>query len=111
MFKCNKCDFTAESEKGPKTHMSKTWLRKKQEAHLDYPSVCYLCEKELKTNREIRTHSSVIHVNLCNYLVEDEIGIAVHIGRDHAGNWMWPLCFCWKWPGGIEFTLFHMLNV
>ena len=96
-FKCKQCDYTTGSEQGLKTHISKK--HKQMEGSLDFPTSCNLCEKELDCLKDyklhMKTHSYRLiqyQCNMCNFSEYNEIGIEVHVGREHGENFECGLC-------------------
>ena len=96
-FKCKQCDYTTGSEQGLKTHISKK--HKQMEGSLDFPRSCNLCEKELESLKEYKLHMKThsyrqiqYQCTMCNFSEYAEIGIEVHVGREHGENFECGLC-------------------
>ena len=100
-FKCENCDFTSVTEQGLKSHRSKKHKSAQQEEDIEFPTNCNLCEKIIKTSKEMKVHRKThsykmvqFQCTMCSYLHEDEIGIEVHIGKVHGETFECGLCGC-----------------
>ena len=96
-FKCKQCEYTTGSEQGLKTHKSKK--HKQTVDPLDFPRTCNLCEKDVESSKEyklhMKTHSYRLiqyQCTMCNFSEYNEIGIEVHVGREHGDNFECGLC-------------------
>ena len=96
-FKCKQCEYTTGSEQGLKTHISKK--HKPSSESLDFPRCCHLCDKNLQTLKDykmhMKTHSYRLiqyQCNMCSFSEYNEIGIEVHVGREHGENFECGLC-------------------
>ena len=96
-FKCKQCEYTTGSEQGLKTHISKK--HKPTAESLDFPRSCHLCEKNLQSLKEykihIKTHSYRLiqyQCNMCSFSEYNEVGIEVHVGREHGENFECGMC-------------------
>ena len=100
MFKCTQCEFTSAFEKGLKSHILKKHKEeKKKEENLQYPRSCDLCEKEIKSKTEMKSHMKThsykviqYKCNKCDFLGNWEIDITVHVGREHGDIFECGLC-------------------
>ena len=96
-FKCKECDYTTGSEQGLKSHVSKK--HKPSKESLDFPRSCHLCEKNLTNLKDykihMKTHSYRLiqyQCKMCSFSEYNEIGIEVHVGREHGENFECGLC-------------------
>ena len=96
-FKCKQCEYTTGSEQGLKTHISKK--HKPTAESLDFPRSCHLCDKNLQSLKEykihIKTHSYRLiqyQCNMCSFSEYNEVGIEVHVGREHGENFECGMC-------------------
>ena len=96
-FKCKQCDYTTGSEQGLKAHISKK--HKQTVDSLDFPRMCSLCEKDLESSKEYKIHMKThsyrqiqYQCTMCNFSEYSEIGIEVHVGREHGDNFECGLC-------------------
>ena len=99
-FKCKQCDFASEFEKGLKTHIQrKHKTEDRKEESVKFPRICDVCEKEIKNNKEMKTHMKIhtyrfvnVKCNECDFLAESLIDMSVHIGKAHGENFECGLC-------------------
>ena len=56
-FKCNKCDFSTNSENGLKLHVTKKHEEKTENVEETFPKQCSLCNLVFKNKKEMSKHS------------------------------------------------------
>ena len=94
-FKCEKCNFTTESERGLKVH-----TRRKHGIIEDiFPQACDFCERQFQSKNEIEEHLKVhtyrtvdMKCEDCDFLANDDLSLEVHAARKHSGNFECALC-------------------
>ena len=99
-FKCKECKYTTASEQGLKTHVAKKHkTAQKKEEMLTFPITCELCDKELRDKKEMVKHQKNHSYKFvaykcvkCDFLGEDEIGMEVHLGKEHGEKFVCGLC-------------------
>ena len=96
-FECDKCDFTAASDKGLRTHKAR--IHTISSISDVYPKTCELCDFEAKNKSELKKHlkmHSYKAVNLqcreCHYFCETELEMDVHIGKKHSDKFECGIC-------------------
>ena len=95
-FKCEKCDFETDSEKGLKTHTTRkhTIL-----ANGNYPKTCDLCEKQFTNVSEMKKHMKThsfkkvkFKCEDCDFVGQSRETMEVHIGKAHTDQFECGLC-------------------
>ena len=96
IFKCEKCNFSTESERGLKVHI------KRKHANLSetsFPLNCDFCEIKCYDNDDLENHlKEHTYITLkfkcedCEFLASDELSLEVHAERKHTGNFECPIC-------------------
>ena len=96
-FKCKQCEYSTGSEQGLKSHISKK--HKPTTESLEFPRSCHLCDKNLQSIKEykihMKTHSHRLiqyQCNMCSFSEYNDIGIEVHVGREHGEIFECGMC-------------------
>ena len=95
IFKCEKCNFSTESERGLKVHIK----RKHANLETSFPLNCDFCEIKCYDNDDLENHlKEHTYITLkfkcedCEFLASDELSLEVHAERKHTGNFECPIC-------------------
>ena len=98
-FKCQKCDFSTNSENGLKTHVTKKHKEQKQNIKETFPKQCSLCDLIFKSKKEmskhVRTHSySYVQFKCehCEFIGGEEIDMEVHSAKLHGDKFECGVC-------------------
>ena len=95
-FKCTKCQFETNSEKGLKTHFTR---KHTIITTTGYPKMCELCDKSFNNSTDFKKHMRTHSYKEAKYKCEDcdFVGksletMEVHLGKFHADNFECGLC-------------------
>ena len=87
-FKCSKCVFEAQSERGLKTHITRKHTAISNEV---YPKVCHLCESNITSAENMRKHlkshsfkDARFKCEYCEFVGESKETMELHIGKTHT---------------------------
>ena len=93
---CEFCQFEAKSLSGLKVHMKRKHTFHEKDT---FPTKCDLCEKVIEDKLEMKKHMrrhSYICVSYkclyCDFICETDLGMEVHIGKEHADGFDCGLC-------------------
>ena len=85
-FKCSQCDFEASSKRGLQSHVG----RKHKTENRKYPTICDLCESELKNEKELKKHMLTHSYNNiqfkcdeCEFYGSDDLAMEIHFRNTH----------------------------
>ena len=95
-FKCTKCQFETNSEKGLKTHYTR---KHTIVTSTGYPKMCELCEKRFNNSNDFKKHMKTHSYKEAKfkYADYDFVGksletMEVHLGKFHTDNYECGLC-------------------
>ena len=98
MIKCEKCDFTTNSEKGFKTHMKRKHYEKTKEP---VTFQCEFCEYETKRKIDLKRHTKShsytfekdkCKCNQCDFTGNNAWTLQIHNGKSHNESIECGLC-------------------
>ena len=97
LFKCKECNFSSTTEKGLNIHIKR--IHELQTDVIPYPKKCEVCEKDVKSKKEMKihmkTHSYIrphFKCEECDFICERELTMEVHIGKVHDESFECGLC-------------------
>ena len=95
-FKCTKCNFETNSQTGLKVHDRK---KHTSAENVKFPTICELCDEELKTAIEMKKHmkrhsykEARYKCDDCDFVGESELTMDVHIGKLHSEKYECGIC-------------------
>ena len=96
IYRCEKCKFTTESERGLKVHLKRKHTKLTETS---FPLNCDFCEKKCYDNDDLADHlREHTYITLkfkcedCEFLAGDELSLKVHAERKHTGNFECRIC-------------------
>ena len=96
-FTCKQCEFSTASSRGLKTHMKRKHTKEVE----TFPFDCELCGDKVDNKIELKNHmvthsfrSVKFQCEECDYCGENEMTMAVHVGKHHSENILCGLCDC-----------------
>ena len=95
-FKCTKCQFETNSEKGLKTHLTR---KHTIISTTGYPKICELCEKKFNNSNDFKKHMKTHSYKEARFKCEDcdFVGkcletMEIHLGKSHTDTFECGLC-------------------